>query len=168
MIPMHKETGKGYRHIHQPVVSIRPGSLPKPAVPVTNPMSKTEVKTTKQISHFGFPELTKVVNPASGLCFQEIGNFIYRKMSPAVNFEFKENLIDPLLTFLTDSRGKANAQYSSGLDNPWLKSVSKKVKGFVYQLHWYLPLLIVVTVYYFSLSWMEAEFAFLQPFSNCI
>ena len=66
MFPMHEKTGKGLRHFHQPVVSIGPGSLPKPAIPVTNPMSKTEVKTTKQVSHFGFPELTKVVNPASG------------------------------------------------------------------------------------------------------
>ena len=168
MLPMHKETGKGLRHIHQPVISIGPWPLPKPTIPITNPMSKTEVKTAEQIPHFGFPELTKVINPASGLCFQEIGNFIYRKMSPAVNFEFKENLINPLLTFLTDTWGEANAEYPTSFDNPGLKCVPQKIKRFVNQLHWYLPLLIVVTVYYFSLSWMEAEFAFLQPFSNCI
>ena len=128
MFPMHKETGKGFRHIHQPVVSIGPGPLPKPSIPVTNPMSKTEVKTTKHIPQFSFPELTIVVNPTSGLCFQEIGNFINRKMCPPVDFEFKENLINPLLTFLTDTRGEANAQYPTSFDNAGLKSVSQKVK----------------------------------------
>jgi hypothetical protein len=91
-------------------------------------MSKTEVKTTKQIPHFGFPELTKIINPASGLCFQEFSNLINRKMYPPVDFEFKENLINPLLTFLTDTRGKANAEYPTGFDNPGFKSVSQKVK----------------------------------------
>lgn len=101
---MHKKTGIGFRHIHQPVISIGPRPLPKPTIPVTDPMSKTEVKTAKQIPHFGFPEPTIVINPASGLSFQEIGNFFYRKMCPAMNFEFKENRINPLLTFLTDTR----------------------------------------------------------------
>jgi hypothetical protein len=130
-------------------------------------MSKTEVKTTKHIPHFGLPELTKVVNPTSGLCFQEFSNLIYRKMCPSMDFEFKENFIYPLLTFLTDTRRKTNAQYSTGFDNTGFKCVPQKVKRFVNQLHWYLPLLIVVTVYYFSLCWMKAEFAFLQPLTNC-
>jgi hypothetical protein len=128
MFPMHKETGKGFRHIHQPVVSIGSGPLPKPTIPVTNPMSKTEVKTTKQISHFGFPELTKVINPASDLCFQDFSNLINRKMCPPVDFEFKENLIYPLLTFLTDPRREANTKYPPGFDNAGLKCVTQKVK----------------------------------------
>ena len=128
MVPMHKETGKGLRHIHQPVISKGPRPLPKPTIPVTNPMSKTEVKTTKQISHFGLPELTKVINPTSGLCFQDISNLINRKMCPPVDFEFKENFINPLLTFLTDTRGEANAEYPTSFDNPGFKSVSQKVK----------------------------------------
>ena len=164
---MHKETGKGLRHIHQPVIRIGPRPLPKPTIPVTNPMSKTEVKTAKHIPHFRFPELTKVVNPASGLSFQDFSNLINRKMCPSVDFESKENLINPLLTFHTDTRGEANAEYPTSFDNPGLKSVSQKVKWFVNQLHWYLPLLIVITVYYFGLSRMKAEFTFLQPFTNC-
>ena len=106
MFPMHKETGKGFGHIHQPVISIGSRPLPKPSIPISNPMSKTEVKITKQIPHFSFPELTIVVNPSSGLCFQDFRNFINRKLCPSVDFEFKENLIDPLLTFHTDSREK--------------------------------------------------------------
>jgi hypothetical protein len=77
---MHEKTGKGFRQIYQPFISIGPRPLPKPAIPVTNPMSETEVKTAKHIPHFSFPELTKVVNPTSGLHSQDFSNFIYRKM----------------------------------------------------------------------------------------
>jgi hypothetical protein len=119
-------------------------------------MSETEVKTAKHIPQFSFPELTKVVNPSSGLQFQDFSNFIYRKMSPTMDFEYKENLIYPLLTFHTNTRGEANAQFPTSFDNPGLKSVPQKVKGFVYQIHWYMPLLIVVAVYYFRLLLIEA------------
>ena len=80
-------------------------------------------------------------------------------MCPPVDFEFKENLIYPLLTFLTDPRREANTKYPPGFDNAGLKCVPQKVKGFVNQLHWYLPLLIVVTVYYLSLCWMKGKHA---------
>jgi hypothetical protein len=156
MLPMHKETRKGFRHIHQPIISIGSWPLPKPTIPVSNPMSKTEVKTAKHIPHFSFPELTKVVNPSSGLQFQYFSNFIYSKMSPPMDFEFKENLIYSLLTFLTDTRGEANAQFPPSFDYTGLKCIPQKVKRFVHQLHWHLPLLIVIAVYYFRLILIEA------------
>lgn len=156
MLPMHEKTGKGFRHIHQPIICKGPWPLPKPSIPVSDSMSKTEVKTTKHIPHFSFPELTKVINPSSGLQFQDFSNFIYSKMSHPMDFKFKENLIYPFLTFHTDTRGEANTQFPTSFDNTGLECVPQKVKGFVHQLHWYLPLLIVIAVYYFRIILIEA------------
>ena len=63
MFPMQKKSGESLRDINQPFECKISWSLPEPTKFVTNPVSKTEVKSTKHMPHFRLTEFAIVIDP---------------------------------------------------------------------------------------------------------
>ncbi len=62
---MHEKSCKGLRDTDQQFKSKVSWTLPEPAIFVTDPMSKTEVKSTKYFPHLRLRKFAVVIDPPS-------------------------------------------------------------------------------------------------------
>lgn len=89
-------------------------------------------------------------------------------MDHPVKFQFIEHITDFLLTLLAHSRRESKFDSRSGLDDPGLECVPKKIEFSTLLLRGIELPLIAVAVNKLGLTVIELKFALIQSSLNCL